>query len=87
MSRKAVPSLKRASDSGATYYKRQYEISQQHDKDNYDQIKFRVRKGGKDILKAYAEQMKATHPDDAKYSSLNSLIIHLLEDEIGESLS
>lgn len=87
MPRKPNPDLKRVTINGNEYYKSRYKTSQEYDKNNYDQIKLRVCKGSKKILMEYLEQKKSENSDNPKYKSLNSMIISLLEEEVGKPLN
>ncbi len=89
MPKKADPSKK----SSGKVYDSQIAASKRWEADNpMDKIIIRVPAGSRDKIAAYVERQAAAHPGNPKYStekgrpSVNALIKHLLEAEIGESL-
>ena len=89
MPKKADPSKK---TSGKVYYS-QIAASRKWELENpKDKIIVRVPTGAREKITAYVEKQAAAHPGNPKYStekgrpSVNALIKHLLEAEIGESL-
>lgn len=85
MPKVADPTLK---NEGGTYLS-QLEAIHNYEKKLYkksDNVRLRVANGGNAKLKEYIEKMKELHPDDDKYSSVNTFIITLLEEETGLDL-
>lgn len=78
MSRK--PDLSKKNDAG--YYQSIYDTSKEYNKNNYDVITVRLPKGTKEVLKAYQQHMHQQEPDNSKYSSVNSMINALLDQEL-----
>lgn len=78
----ADPSKKTASG----VYKSQLEANLRYEKNNTDNIRVRVPKGANDNIKEYQKKMHELHPESAKYKSVNSMVITLLEEEMGTKL-
>lgn len=76
-----IPAEKRTAKSGKVYYQSQYDLSKDYDRENIDQVKLRVVKGGKSRLQEYVKTMHSAEPDNPKYRSLNSFIVSVLKEE------
>lgn len=82
MTRFADSNLK--TDSGI--YKSQIASNRRYELTKTENIRVRVPIGTKDLIVNYQKQKHKDDPENPKYSSLNALIIFLLEVELGQKL-
>ena len=85
MPKVADPKLK---NEGGTYFS-QLDAIRNYEKrldEKADNVRLRVINGGNQALKKYVELMRSEHPEDERYSSLNTFIISVLEEETGLEL-
>ena len=91
---KSDDNKKRTGKDGVTRTNKTYssvlEANAKSEANNYDLIRVRVPKGWRDKINEYVSEQHANEvdiaPEDQKYSSLNRMILRLLEAEMGEDI-